>query len=183
MDTMLIVAIVIAIAAGLALLGGVWMLAQNRRSGRLRSEFGSEYDYAVGEAGDRRTGEKELRERRERVQKLHIVPLSREDAEHFGNEWREVQTRFVDDPRAAIDDADKLVGRVMEKRGYPVGDFERQAADVSVDHAELVTNYRAAHQISLASEQGSATTEDMRQAMVHYRALFDDLLQTSEVRR
>lgn len=118
-----------------------------------------------------------------RVERLRIVPLNYEDVERFSGEWRVVQARFVDNPKSALKEADELVGKVMERRGYPVGDFEQRAADVSVDHAEVVTNYRTAHEITMRSEKGNATTEEMRQAMHHYRALFDDLLQTAEVRR
>lgn len=182
MDTIVMVAIIIAVVAvaGLAM---AWFGAQKRKTDGLRSNFGSEYDRTVGDVGDRRRAEQELKSRQERVQRLHIKPLSHDQVQTYAAEWREVQARFVDDPKAALHEADELVGQVMEKRGYPVGDFEQQAADVSVDHADVVTNYRTAHRISKASDDGGATTEEMRQAMHHYRALFDDLLQTAEARR
>jgi hypothetical protein len=112
------------------------------------------------------------------VARLNIKPLSADDAVRFGDNWRRVQSRFVDDPQGAVSEADRLVGEVMHARGYPVGDFEQRVADISVDHPEVVMNYRAARDIAEVHARGQATTEDLRQAMVHYRALFSDLLQT-----
>jgi hypothetical protein len=109
---------------------------------------------------------------------LHIRPLTPSDATRFDGAWRTVQARFVDDPRGAVTEADRLVGEVMAARGYPVGDFEQRVADISVDHPDVVMNYRAAREIATVHAQGKATTEDLRQAMVHYRALFNDLLET-----
>src|SRR5262249_50034902 len=118
--------------------------------------------------------------RAERVAALHIRPLSAEQSARYAETWRTVQTRFVDDPENAIRDADRLCGDVMESRGYPVGDFEQRAADVSVDHPHVVENYRAAHAVATSNERGDASTEQLRQAMVHYRTLFEDLIDTRQ---
>src|SRR5205823_2940201 len=127
----------------------------------------------------RRRAEAELQERAARVDHLDIHPLSPADRTRFADAWRSVQAQFVDDPARAIADADRLVIEVMRVRGYPVTAFEQRAADVSVDHPEVVANYRAAYAIARRSQEGDATTEDLRQAMVHYRALFEDLLETA----
>jgi FtsZ-interacting cell division protein ZipA len=180
MDTTTIIVIVALAAILLVAFGLIWWATRARQSSNLRSTFGSEYERTVEETGDRREAERELRRRQERVERLRIVPLSYEDVERYSGEWRVVQARFVDNPKSALKEADDLVGNVMEKRGYPVNDFEQRAADVSVDHPDVVTNYRTGHEIA---RRDDATTEEMRQAMQHYRALFDDLLQTAEVRR
>jgi hypothetical protein len=125
-----------------------------------------------------------LAARQERVQQLHLRPLPADEQRRYAEAWRRTQARFVDDPAGAINEADTLIGRVMQARGYPVGDFEARAADLSVDHPQVVRNYRAAHQLAQASGRGQASTEDLRQALVHYRALFEELLETpQEVRR
>ena len=183
MDTMTIVAMVVIVAAVLLAIGSFMWWSSQKKSERLRENFGDEYDRTVAQSGDRRAAEKELTQRQERIEKLRIKPLTADECNTFLDQWHKVQGRFVDDPKSALHDADDLVGKVMEKRGYPVGDFEQRAADVSVDHPDVVTNYRLAHNISKASDQGNATTEEMRQAMQSYRSLFDDLLQTAEVRR
>jgi hypothetical protein len=170
-------AIVLAVIALVAVAAAAWLFYRNRRTQKLREGFGSEYDRAVLESGSRGRAERELAARRQRVEALHIRPLSSEECGRFEDAWRTIQARFVDDPVAAIREADSLIGEVMQTRGYPVGDFEQRASDISVDHADVVTNYRAAHGTALAQERGEATTEDLRQAMVHYRALFDELLQ------
>jgi hypothetical protein len=123
-----------------------------------------------------RTAEAELEDRRRRVEQLQIRPLPRNERERYEAAWYQVQGRFVDDPAGAMAQADLLVGEVMQARGYPMGDFETRAADISVDHPQVVENYRAAHAIALRTQGGQATTEELRQAMVHYRALFADLL-------
>ncbi len=170
--TLIIAAVVVvAILIGLAL----WYSSQ-RRSERLRERFGPEYQRTVAETGDTRRAEKELAARQERVARLEIRRLPPEERARFGQEWRNVQARFVDDPPGAVTEADALVGRVMQARGYPVGEFDQRAADVSVDHPTVVEHYRAAHDIALRQERGQASTEDLRQAMVDYRALFSDLL-------
>lgn len=166
--------LVLVIVVLLAVVG--WLVYERRRSSELRSTFGSEYQRAVADAGDRRTAEMELRKRQERVQALDIRPLPPADRDRYAREWREVQALFVDEPRKAIDDADDLIGRVMEDRGYPVADFEQRVADISVGHAAVVEHYRAAHAIAERADDPTTDTELLRQAMVHDRALFEDLL-------
>jgi hypothetical protein len=171
----IIVAVVVLAAIGLAL----WM-ARRQRSTRLRQQFGPEYERAVAERGARRHGESELRERQRRRAQLAIRPLAPESRHRYVEGWRQTQARFVDSPGGAISEADRLVMDVMRERGYPVEDFEQRSADVSVDHPAVVDNYRAAHAISMANDHGKATTEDLRQAMVHYRALVVELLESEE---
>jgi hypothetical protein len=156
---------------------------QRRRTEGLQAAFGAEYDRTVREQGGRRKAESELSERRERVEAMHIRPLPAADARRFRASWQSAQTRFVNDPAGAIEEADGLVARVMRQRGYPVGDFEQRTADISVDHGDVVEHYRAAHRIAQANERHKASTEDLRQAMVHYRALFTDLLEEGAERR
>ena len=148
----------------------------------LREGFGPEYDRVVHERGDQRAGEAELRERRERRRSYDIRPLEAGERESYAERWQATQRRFVDQPASALGEADGLVGEVMSARGYPVEDFEQQAADVSVDHPRVVEHYRAAHAISQANADQSASTEDLRQAMVHYRALFDELSERARAR-
>jgi hypothetical protein len=159
--------------------GVVWYELRRRRSAALRARFGPEYDRVVHSTGAVKQAEASLEARARRVESLHIRPLSADDATRYGQTWRKVQERFVDDPRSAVSEADRLVGEVMHARGYPLGDFEQRVADISVDHAGVVMNYRAAREIAQAHARGEASTEDLRQAMVHYRALFDDLLETT----
>jgi hypothetical protein len=149
---------------------------QKRRTQKLRSRFGPEYDKAIGEHRDRGHAESELQKRATRVAKFNVHPLKAEDRLRYTEEWRREQSRFVDDPRAAVNQADTLVQEVMQRRGYPVGDFDQSAADLSVDHPRVVENYRIAHEIALRERQGASDTEDLRKAMVSYRALFEDLL-------
>jgi hypothetical protein len=157
----------------------VWITLSRMRSQRLRQRFGPEYERTIRSEGNVRKAEAALEARAKRVARLHIRPLDSTDAQRFDAAWRAVQARFVDDPRGAVTQADRLVGEVMAARGYPVGDFEQRVADVSVDHPDVVMNYRAAREIALQHAEGRATTEDLRQAMVHYRALFRDLLETA----
>jgi len=175
MNTQLMLVLIIGAAV---IAAAVVFVARRRRTEQLRSRFGPEYDRTVREARTVAQGEAMLQERQARVERLHIRPLSTEDARRFSQGWRDVQTRFVDDPNGAIVDADRLVGEVMHARGYPVGDFEQRIADISVDHPTVVMNYRAARDIVRDRDAGRTTTEDLRQAMVHFRALFDDLLGT-----
>jgi hypothetical protein len=156
----------------------VIIAAQRQKSDKLQKRFGPEYDRAVNEYGDKRHAEEELAAREKRVRSLDIRRLTTQERTGFANSWRDIQARFVDDPSGAIVAADRLVKEVMETRGYPMGDFEQRAADISVDHPHVVTNYRAARDIALKSRDGQVSTEELRQAMVHYRALFDDLLET-----
>lgn len=177
-DQLLIVGIAIAALAAAVM---AWFVMQKRRSERLREQFGPEYEQAVGELGDRRRAESELIQRRKRVERLEILPMAREDAQALERRWQEVQARFVDDPADAVRRADSLVNEAMRKRGYPIDDFDQRAADVSVDHAEVVSNYRDARAIAVKNESGRASTEELRLAIVHYRALFADLLEDSGV--
>jgi hypothetical protein len=149
-----------------------------KRTERLKKHFGPEYERAVGDAGDQRAGEQELVARERKRQKLDIVPLSPEPHAMYAEHWRTVQTAFVDDPSRAAGDADRLVTQVMRERGYPIDDFDQRASDISVDHPDMVEHYRAAHTLHLAQEQGDIGTEAPRQAFVHYRALFEQLLGT-----
>jgi hypothetical protein len=153
------------------------LFVRQRRSQRLKQGFGPEYERVIAEQGDRRAGEKELLERRKRHDRLEIRPLEESAREDYRQRWEATQRRFVDRPDAAVGQASVLVRQVMRERGYPVDDdFEQMAADVSVEHPGVVENYRAAHVISARAAGGQASTEDLRQAMVHFRALFDELL-------
>jgi hypothetical protein len=152
--------------------------ASRRRTVRLKEQFGPEYQRAVGEAGDQRAAENELMAREREHSKLDIVPLSPETHERYAEDWRVVQTAFVDDPSSAVGRADRLVTQVMRERGYPIDDFDQRAADISVDHPDVVENYRIAHGIHLSQERVDVGTERKREAFVHYRALFDKLLET-----
>lgn len=167
----IIVAVVIA-AIVIAALG--W--SRRRRSDHLKDQFGPEYDRAVEAKGDRAKAEAELAEREKRVEKLDIRPLDASERRDFIDRWTEVQARFVDDPPRAVAFADALLGQVMKARGYPVTDFDQRAGDISVDHPVVVDHYRKAHEIAVRHERGAASTEDLRQAMIHYRALFDNLV-------
>jgi hypothetical protein len=167
----LIVGLVLAI--GLA----VWMYTQKRRTQSLRSKFGPEYDKAIGQHQDRGHAESDLQKREKRVAKFNIHPLKAEDRSRYSEDWRREQSLFVDDPRAAVNHADTLVQDVMQRRGYPVGDFEQNATDLSVDHPRVVENYRIAHEVALREGKDRGSTEDLRTAMVSYRALFEDLLE------
>jgi hypothetical protein len=169
-----IAAIVVAVIALVAIVLIVWAF-QRRRTQRLRAQFGPEYDRTVALAG-RSKAEARLAERSERVHKLSIRALTSTERERFADEWGRVQTHFVDAPAGAVAEADQLLGDVMATCGYPVGDFEQRAADISVDHPIVVQNYRAAHNIALRHLSGQATTEELRRAMIHYRALFDELV-------
>ena len=173
MTTALPIVIIIAV---IAIAFAVWMFVDKRRTQRLRTQFGSEYDRMVQTSG-RRQAETELESRTKRVQKFQIRRLSNEEQKRFAESWRGEQAHFVDDPRSAVENADRLVGEVMRARGYPVGEFELRAADLSVDHPRVIENYRIAHEIALRDSRGEATTEDLRRAMVSYRALFEDLLE------
>ena len=168
--------VLVAILA-IALVAVVVMLMRQRRSQQLREGFGPEYERTIAETGDRRAAESELAERRERRAKLEIRELDPDARDRYAERWRAAQRNFVDQPSGAVAEADRLVTEVMRERGYPVeDDFERRAADVSVDHPVVVENYRAAHTISSRAVDGEASTEDLRQALVHFRALFSELL-------
>lgn len=168
----ILVAVLIVLAAG-ALLYAV----RERRTHRLREGFGPEYQRTMEQRGDRRAAESELREREKRREQFEIRRLDPEVRDEYASRWRGAQRRFVDQPVKAVGEADQLVTEVMRARGYPVADdFERRAADVSVDHPDVVEHYRNAHDISVRTTRGETGTEDLRMAMVHFRALFADLL-------
>ena len=183
--TTIIILIVAAAAAALA----AFLFYQKRRSERLHGRFGPEYDRTVSEFGDRRKAELELERRASRVERFHIRVLTPEEQVRFAEDWRKVQARFVDQPEQAVADAHVLVNEVMRARGYPVSEeFEQNAADLSVEHPRVIEHYRAACEIAGRREEGRVDTEDLRKAMVHYRALFEDLLgapihHTEEVKR
>ena len=174
--------IVIAVVAVLIVIGTIAAWMQQRRRTQLKERFGSEYDRTVSEEGDRRAAEKDLADRERKRERLDIVPLSPEAQAKYSESWREVQGQFVDDPADAVNEADGLVTSVMRDRGYPIDDFDQRAEDISVDHPEVVQNYRAAHAVYVkgSNGDGGASTEDLRQGFVHYRALFTELLETPE---
>jgi hypothetical protein len=173
-ETLLIVLITVAVCAVIGV--GAWILYNRMRSERLKQHFGAEYDRTVKRAQGRDVAEAELENRRERVSKYKIMPLSEEDRSRYQHAWEQTQTRFVDDPSGAAREADNLILQVMEIRGYPINGFEQAADDLSVDYPSVVENYRAASAIAARNRQGKASTEDLRQALVLYRALFHELL-------
>jgi hypothetical protein len=178
------IGIVIAVAVVVVACIAIWAFARKRRTKRLQSQFGgAEYSRAVKEGGGRRQAEAVLDQRADRVGRLHIQPLTSADRARFVDSWGRVQARFVDSPGGAVTDADQLLGDVMSRRGYPVSDFEQRAADISVDHPLVLENYRAAHQSALLQTKGQASTEDLRQAMIHYRTLFEELVGEPETAR
>jgi len=170
---MIILAVVVIIAVG----AGAWIYGKRMKSRRLRDKFGPEYDQTVARLRNRDVAEAELQARENRVKRFHIVPLSQSDCSMYQESWSGVQGRFVDDPKGAVDEANLLICDVMKKRGYPVTDFEQAAADLSVDYPNVVSNYRAASRIAENNRRGVAETEELRQALVYYRALFAELLE------
>jgi hypothetical protein len=174
MDTVTVVITIIVFLVLASILG--WVFFRRQRTENLRERFGPEYEHAVKEVGSRGEAEAELEKRQKRVEKLEIHPLPSETSQLFAQRWKAAQARFVDDPAGAISEANQLVREVMAARGYPMGDFEQRAADISVDYPDVVRDYRAARKIALANERNEADTEDLRQAMVYYRNLFEDLL-------
>ena len=166
---------VVAIVLVIIVVSGA-LLASARRTRRLQRQFGPEYGRTLAQVGDQQAAEEELLERTKRRQQLVIVPLSEHEQAVFSQRWKATQARFVDEPATAVEDADRLIGDVMCVRGYPVENFEQQAADVSVDHPDVVAEYRAGHLLAQANTRQQASTEDLRQAMVHYRALFERLV-------
>lgn len=172
-DVAVILAVVVIVVAGIATM----LFFRRRRTDRLRSKFGgAEYARAVKEGGTRRHAEAGLDERTERVEGFHLRPLAPGDRARFVDSWRRIQARFVDGPASAVAEADQLLGDVMSTRGYPVSEFAQRAADISVDHPLVLENYRTAHDIAIRQTKGQATTEDLRQAMIHYRSLFEELV-------
>ncbi len=172
--------IAIAVVAAIIIVGVLWSALRTRRTRSLQDRFGPEYDRELEKAGGRREAERELAEREKRHDELELRPLSDDAREGYTEEWQVTQARFVDDPTGAVSEADNLVQRVMRDRGYPVDDFEQRAADISVEHPELVERYRTANGIARASERGEASTEDLRHSVRHYRALFVELLEVGD---
>jgi nitrogen fixation-related uncharacterized protein len=168
----------VVIAVGIVLVAAAigWTLWSRRRSGRLQDRFGPEYERVLKDSENRRAAESELAGRERRRAELEIRPLPSAARRRYLSEWQATQARFVDAPEESVRDADRLVTEVMRQRGYPMRDFERRAADISVDHPHVVQNYRAAHTVSVTIEDGGTSTEDLRKAMVNYRALFEELL-------
>ena len=174
--------------AGLAIVGvlavlalSAWLMQRRHQSQHLRQRFGPEYTRTMDNLGSRDKAEAELLARERRVQRMHIVALAPPDAARYAQEWKLLQGRFVDDPRRTLAEADRLVRELMLQRGYPMADFERRAADISVDHPNVVENYRAAHDIALRDQSAETSTEELRRAVLHYHALFDDLLEVAPV--
>jgi hypothetical protein len=176
------IAVIILIIVILVVIAAVAWGVQASRRKKLQSTFGPEYDRVVADTGSRADGEKELREREKRHAELELKPLSEESRARYAADWEEVQIQFVDVPEQAVTTADELVTRLIAERGYPTGDYDDQLANLSVEHAQTLGHYRDAHEISLRSQKGEASTEDLRQALVHYRALFADLLGTDPLK-
>jgi hypothetical protein len=172
------------VLAGIALLllfaAGAWVSFKKRQSQRLQQRFGPEYDRTVNDLRSRTKAESELKVREKRVERLNIVALAPSEAATFRQAWEVLQGHFVDNPKDAVVEAEQLVCQLMLTRGYPMGDFDRRAADISVDHPTVVDNYRAAQAIALRGVRGEADTEELRKAMVHFRALFNELLEVKE---
>lgn len=175
--------IIVLIIAVVAVVLAVVFVIRKRRSQQLRERFGPEYERVVRQEGDVRKAEQVLDFREKRREKFELHALSPADKSRFEKEWTEVQSRFVDDPKRVVGLADSLVDRVMRERGYPMGEFDQRAADISVDYPVVVENYRAAHDIALRRSRGQVSTEDLRKAMVHYRTLFQQLLDQQELQR
>jgi hypothetical protein len=185
MDTDMWIAIAVAVAIVLIAVIA-WMAMSRRRTSTLRGQFGPEYDRTLDASDDRKAAEAELADRRSRREELAIKPLTPAARARYSEQWREVQARFVDQPAIALAQADELVSSVMRDRGYPMDDFDQRAADISVDYPMVVENYRHAHRISTRVGSNQASTEDMRQGLIHYRSLFAELLEEredAEVRR
>ena len=176
MSTVTMVAIILAVVAIAAIL---WIYFQKQKTQKLRTKFGPEYDRLVEkEQGNVRRAEAVLDGRQKRVSKFDMRALNREECDRFAADWRNAQEHFVDDPRKAVSDANALVNQALSARGYPMGDFEQRAADISVEHPQVVENYRVAHDIAVRDKSSQATTEELRRAMQHYRSLFEHVLDT-----
>lgn len=178
MNTTILLAVVVIVVLLAAI--GLWMMSRRRRTAELRAQFGPEYERTVERYGDGARAEQDLADRAGRVEQLHIRQLPPDQSARYAEQWHSAQSRFVDDPEGAVGEADTLVAQVMQARGYPMADFEQRAADISVDHPREVENFRAAHVLATRARRGDASTEDLRQAMVHFRALFDNLIDTRE---
>ena len=181
MDPKILIPVIIVVAA-LIVVAAV-LIARQRKSKHLKQQFGPEYDRAVEQQGGARHAEVILLEREKRVEKFSLRPLPPSDRERYAEDWAAIQRRFVDDPANAVNQADTLVNTVLAARGYPVGEAEQRAADISVNYPSLVENYRAARVVMLRHSQSEASTEDLRLAMVNFRSLFDELLETAKPQR
>ncbi len=170
----------VLIAGLVVVLAIAWMYFRQKRSKDLRTHFGPEYDRLMHERGSRGRAEAELARRERRVKRLSIRPLPRDVSTRYVQKWNDQQARFVDEPKEAVVEAHHLVEEVMKERGYPIGEFDQRAADISVDHPRVVEHYRAAHEIAMRDQRGQASTEDLRTAMIHYRDLFRELLDEPE---
>lgn len=179
MDTSTMTAIGIGVAVVIVLAAVIFLARRKQRSAQLRHRFGPEYERTLEGAGDRHRAEAELHEREKRVSKLDIRPLSASQRDHFIESWRVIQAEFVDHPKQALAKADDLLTEVMRARGYPTENFDQRSADLSVDHPSVVQNYRAGRELAVRNKQGEGDTEDLRQAMIHFRALFDELVADS----
>jgi len=173
--TYIIVAVVLILFVAGAILVSVF--SRRKRTERLQGKFGSEYDHTVQALGGEKKAHTELEARQKHVASLDIHPLSAKEGDRYVADWAEVQTKFVDEPGQSVINADRLIMEVMQLRNYPISDFEQRAADVSVSYPALVSNYRAAREIALKNEQHQANTEELRQAMIYYRSLFEELLE------
>lgn len=169
--------VVIVVAAVIIVAAALLSALRTRRSRTLRGQFGPEYDRVAADAPSRREAEAELNARAQRHEEFDLRPLDPRDRDRYRQRWQDVQAKFVDEPDGAVQDADMLIQDVMRQRGYPVDDFDTRAADLSVDHPDVVENYRAAHGIAVARERGSAGTDELRKAVQHYRSLFDSLVE------
>ena len=173
MSTVNVIALIVAVVV---IAVAAWALIQREKTRKLKGKFGPEYDRVIGQESSPRRAEAILEERQKRVEKYNIRPLTREECDVFAAKWRMVQEHFVDDPREAVAQADSLITDAMRTRGYPMSDFEQRAADLSVDHPQVVEDYRTAHEIAMRDAHGPASTEDLRRAMQHYRSLFERML-------
>ena len=180
MNTTSIITTVVLVLVVIGAISGV-VIARRRRAERLQDQFGPEYDHLVHIKGDEKEAQIELDERQKRVEALDIRPLSDTERERYLADWAAIQSKFVDEPGQAIVDADLLVTEVMQVRGYPISDFEQRAADISVNYPALVSNYRAAREIAIKNKHQLADTEELRQAMIYYRSLFEELLKPESV--
>jgi hypothetical protein len=185
MNTLPLQWIIVAGVVVIALLAlAAWFFSQKKKqSARLQQRFGPEYTRTIDELGGRTKAEAELKAREKRVEDLTITALAPAEAARFSQAWNALQARFVDNPKGVVVQADQLVRELMVKRGYPMGDFERRAADISVDHPTVVEHYRAAQAIAARDERGEADTEELRKAVVHYRVLFDEMLEVREAKQ
>jgi hypothetical protein len=180
LNNLLPIIIVLAVVLIVALV--IWFAVRKNRSDKLRQKFGPEYDYALEKEGDTKSAERSLEEREKRVSELKIHPLDDTIRDQYSNEWADITSNFVDDPKGAVDQANRLITEVMVARGFPVEDFEMRAEDLSVIYPNFVPHYREAYNITNRNKNDGTSTEDLRQAMVHYRTLFDELLGTEQTR-